>query len=129
MRTIKLGEGVVTSRLLIDLMRTAVALFLMEEYATSFSDELLICSAVFIGQAEGRLLSAAKIATYIGMPRATAIRKLQSLQKRGVVAMAAGKKYRITLDREEVGARVNRAIDACAQHIHRASVELSRLNS
>lgn len=40
-------------------------------------EENLIAAAIVIGQAEGRLLSASDIAAYIGLPRATVVRKLR----------------------------------------------------
>jgi DNA-binding transcriptional ArsR family regulator len=129
MRTVRREEGLIASKLLLDLVRTAVALFLLDEHAASVCDELLICSAVFIGHAEGRALTAGKIADYIGMPRPTVIRKLQALEARGVVEQAKSKTYRIAMQNGDVRERVNAAIRACTQHIHRASAELSRLDS
>ena len=44
----------------------------------SMSD-MLIISAVFIGQAEGRPLTSSDIAGYISLPRSTVIRRIKSL--------------------------------------------------
>lgn len=47
--------------------------------------DLLICVALFVGQAEGRPMSAAKVAVYIGIPRGTVARRLAGLVRDGLV--------------------------------------------
>lgn len=42
-------------------------------------EENLIVAAIVVGQADGRLLCASDIAGYIGLPRATVIRKLRTV--------------------------------------------------
>jgi hypothetical protein len=129
MHRIKSREGLIATRMLIDVMRTAAVLFFMEDHAASLSDELMICFALFVGQAEGRLLTAGKTATYIGMPRPTVVRKMRALQARGLVDQAAKRTYRLAIDRDDVAKRLNAAVDACTKHIHRASSDLSRLDT
>lgn len=54
------------------------------------ADQVLLVGAVFVGQAEGRPMNASKLSEYVGMPRATVIRKLGSLSRRGVIERDGG---------------------------------------
>ena len=47
---------------------------------------LLVGSAIMVGHAENKPMSATKIAQYIGLPRSTVIRKLDRFVKAGVIA-------------------------------------------
>jgi predicted transcriptional regulator len=47
---------------------------------------LLIGSAIMVGHAENKPMSATKIAQYVGLPRSTVIRKLNQSLKAGVIA-------------------------------------------
>src|SRR3569833_117560 len=47
---------------------------------------LLIGSAIMVGHAENKPMSATKIAQYIGLPRSTVIRKLNEFQGAGVIS-------------------------------------------
>jgi DNA-binding MarR family transcriptional regulator len=51
---------------------------------------LLIRAAVYIGTIDGRPLTATKLADYLGLPRATVIRKLQQLVQRGAIEREDG---------------------------------------
>lgn len=123
------ADGIIVSKLLIDMLRTSVNVFLLEENATSFGDELMICAAIFIGQAEGKPFTAGKIASYIGMPRPTVVRKLQSLLLRGFILSPDNKRWRLALERGDISARVNSNICALSQAVHRAAAELSKVDS
>lgn len=46
---------------------------------------LLIGAAVYLSTVEGRPMTASKLADYVGMPRATVIRRLDMLRRLGVV--------------------------------------------
>lgn len=130
MHRIKRTEnGIIISRLMIDMMRTSVAIFLQQDNATTYSDELMMCAAIFIGQAEGKPFTAGKIASYIGMPRPTVVRKLHSLCRRGFIVRSDGKRWSIALDRDDISARVNNNIKLLGNHIQRAASDLSRLDS
>ena len=72
-------------RLVLDPMRTlSIGLVGQDRFATH-ADDLLLIAAVFIGQSEGKPMTAAKLAEYVGLPRPTAIRKLKRFQVRGTV--------------------------------------------
>lgn len=104
-------------------------IFLEDGDAASSADLVMLCAAVFIGQSEGRLMTAGKIADYIGMPRPSTIRKLQALRKRGVVVRESTGGWRIATERSEIAARVDAAISENARQILRSASILSRMDS
>jgi Mn-dependent DtxR family transcriptional regulator len=57
---------------------------------------VLILMGVMIGEAEGKLLSAYKLAGFIGIPRATVMRRLARLQRDGLVERDHRKAYSLT---------------------------------
>lgn len=122
-------SGAIVSVLQIEMMRTAVEVFLQEDGIARFADEALLCTAMFIGQAEGKPMTAAKIAEYIGMPRPSAIRKLHSLKIRGVVRQVDNRRWCIAVDVPEINARVSAAERAQRDNIRRATAKLSKMDS
>lgn len=77
-------------RLAITMIRSATKIYFRSDRYGATADELIICLAIFIGQAEGRPMNAGKLAQYAGVPRPSAIRKLASLEKRGIVSHVDG---------------------------------------
>lgn len=122
-------KGAVVSLLQINMMRTTVEVFLREDGITRFADEALLCTAMFLGQAEGRPMTVGKIAEYIGMPRPSAIRKLKSLKARGIVEQVSGKHWRIAVGSADLDARVTAAVKSQMDNIRRATAELSRMDN
>jgi predicted transcriptional regulator len=59
---------------------------------------LLIGSAIMVGHAEDKPMSATKIAQYVGLPRSTVIRKLNQFLKAGVIARH-GNVYLLSIER------------------------------
>lgn len=47
--------------------------------------DLLLRAAIYVGTVEGRPLTAAKLATYVGMSRPTVVRHLRALERGGMV--------------------------------------------
>ncbi|WP_441253679.1 helix-turn-helix domain-containing protein [Bradyrhizobium sp. 613_E4_N2_2] len=123
------ANGIVISMLLIDLMRTTVAVFLQEQELSRFADEALLCTAMFLAQAEGRPMTLSKIAEYIGMPRPTADRKLRALQKRGVVEQVDKKRWRIPLSNPDIDARVTKCTAEQVNNLQRAIARMSKLET
>lgn len=75
------------ARLWIELTRQlhrSVAPDLQEQFG-SRANLLLIGIAIYLGTIEGRPLTATKLASYVGMPRASVIRRLGILCRRGAV--------------------------------------------
>lgn len=61
-----------------------------QEYFGSRTGDMLIRSAVYLSTIEGQPMTAAKLATYVGIPRPTVIRRLRRLERRGIVENRAG---------------------------------------
>ena len=63
-------------------------------------DGLFVSFVVLIAQAEGRPMSASKIANYLNMPRTTALRRLQELCDLNVI-VRKGTKYYVPESRQK----------------------------
>ena len=88
----------------------------------------MISVGLFIGQAEGKPMTATKLSSYIGMPRPTLIRKLHELEQCGI-AKPALKGWRLNTDDPAIQARVDACKDATLQLLRKATAELSRLDT
>lgn len=84
---------------------------------------LLIGAAVFLGTIEGRPLTATKLAAFVGMPRATVIRRLRTLCRRGAIERS-GDVYRMPDKRLDRLARCDFA--KLAKLVRSTSEKLSR---
>lgn len=80
---------------------------------------LLIGAAVYLGTVEGRPMTATKLADHVGMPRATVIRRLRTLCRRGAVEKA-GRHYRTPAKRLD---RVGRDDHASAVRLVHATAD------
>lgn len=120
--------GLITARLLLDIMRCVSVVFLSEDSASLSHDFAIICVGLFIGQAEGKPMTAAKLASYIGMPRPTLIRKLRELHRSGI-AKQAMKGWHINTDNPQVRARLDACKSETLHLLRKATAELSRLDS
>jgi DNA-binding IclR family transcriptional regulator len=109
-------------------MREMSEKFIKGDGVAPYADDVLLCAALFIGQYEGRPMTAAKIAAYIGMPRPSAIRKLEGLMVRGIVTQSAAKHWVIASDKREIEARANIVVPAVCRRIAKATAELSKLD-
>jgi len=115
------------AKLALTIMRTASLVYFNEQNFGSCAPEVLMCIGIFIGQLEGRPMSAMKLAQYIGMPRATVIRKLTELMSRGLVERYGRSAYLLPL--QEVNRHdVFSAVTMLVREIQTASTELSKLD-
>lgn len=48
-------------------------------------NDMMLCAALVVGQAEGHPLNASKLSDWVAMARPTVIRRLANLEKRGIV--------------------------------------------
>ena len=85
-------------RLLLKMVRLVSKTYFDNDLAAANAEELVLCCAVFVGHAEGRPMSATKLADYAGIPRSTTVRKLRALTERGLVELDSGGLYRLSLD-------------------------------
>lgn len=90
-------------------------------------NDILICGAVMVGQAEGHPLNASKVADLVGMARPTVIRRLAVLEKKGLV-VRAGRTFKMR--HEFVNSdRVVQAGISARKAIFTAHAQLSKLDS
>lgn len=61
-----------------------------QEFFGSHTGDMLIRSAIYLSTIEGQPMTAAKLATYVGIPRPTVIRRLRALERRGIVESRDG---------------------------------------
>lgn len=80
-------QHIVVARLMLNVTRAIATTYLdAEQFGSAATDVLLVCSA-YIGQFEGRPMTAGKLSAYIGVPRSTVIRRLRDLSTRGLVVL------------------------------------------
>ena len=121
-------EKLVISRLALDLLRLNYqTIFGVETFGSRAADGLLL-TAVFVGQAEGRPMTASKIAVYAGVPRPSAIRRLDAMGRDGLVLRAANGTYVLEMSRFS-GEALESAVTASIQMIIRAGLALSKMDS
>lgn len=120
-------RALILSRLVVDysriLLRTIAP---MRRNAEGLADSVLI-SAVYIGQQEGRPMTAHKLAQFCSIPRPTVVRKLRELVAIGLLEMSDGA-ARIpaaTLASREL----EKNTAELAKLVHRAARELSKLDT
>lgn len=92
------GHRLVIAKMLIEVMRLLTSTYFEVDTFGSMADEVLLCIAVFIGQAEGRPFNAYKLASFVGVPRASVIRKMKQLEKRGAVQRKSSGVYVLPID-------------------------------
>lgn len=91
-------------------------------------DDIMIGAAMIIGDAEGRAMCATDIAEFIGMPRATIVRKLKEYERDGyAAARKEGRRvvYELTTRSEHRAVERVRKIIAAFQ---RCAHELSKMD-
>ncbi|MDF3106943.1 helix-turn-helix domain-containing protein [Burkholderia semiarida] len=82
-------------RILDDMRQLSIALLRERRFASRAGDVLLLVG-VAIGDLEARPMTAYKLASYVGMPRATVIRRLASLARAGLVERDGRRRYVLT---------------------------------
>jgi Fic family protein len=114
-------ERALIAQLIIDLLKTAHAAHQRftgkaKPYLTSDVESLLLGWAVLLGHVSGRPRNASEIARYLGVPRVTAKRKLDALEKGGII-VRRGSKYHMA--HVELGG--DDYVDRCMSLIKRAA--------
>lgn len=116
------------ARLYLAIARAVGTGLLKVEKFGSCGDELVLTAAIFVGQIEGKPMTASKLADYSGIPRPTVVRKLKHLQKRGIVQMNGDRSAALSLtsinDRS-----FNDAISGAVMRIRNAASDLSKMDS
>lgn len=90
--------------------------------------DVLILFGVFIGHAENRPMTAAKLAIYVGIPRSTVARRLRHLQAAGLVVIHGD--GTTSCNAELLNApHVMADVDAAIAAVRRAAAELSKMDT
>lgn len=84
------------SRLVLSLLRLSTTYNPSNNYGATITDAL-ICTAIYIGQFEGKPMSPGKLSTYTGIPRATVVRHLDTLLASGRIEKPDGT-YQLPID-------------------------------
>lgn len=127
-KTIKNGEHrKVVLKMTIEIVVVLCKAYFDEKRPSDRVNDMLICAALIVGQVEGHPLNASKVADWVAMARPTVIRRLESLEKRGIVERI-GKRFKV---RQEV-ANSERVLAVGVEAralIANASRQLSKLDS
>jgi hypothetical protein len=92
-------------------------------------EQSLIVSAIIIGQAEGRLMTASDISNYLGMPRPTVVRKLLKVAAaRDLRTMRCGNRVCYFLS-DANDDRVLTALVPIMKSVKRLAAQLSKLDT
>lgn len=117
----------VIARLTISLVRSIALEILDSRRFGTNADDVILCCAIFIGQAERKPMTAAKLAQYAGMPRPTVVRKLRQFARGGIVSMSEGGQVSLTAD--ILSAETRLATESNARAITRAAAALSKMDT
>lgn len=121
-------QGAIIARLLLDLLQTTTSGLLETGVGdVSCVDVILLC-AVHIGHSDGRPMTAGKLADYVGMPRATAVRRLQEMMRKGILRHDSRKRWALLTTGDGRRDVIDGVIVANAQHIQKAISELSKMD-
>ena len=113
-----------------------LSMFLMRNIARAYfnnqanfgaiAGDVMLCMAIYLGQAERKPLSAAKLAQYVGIPRPTVVRRLLALERQGYVERYNGY-YILPADRVHTDECLAN-LDLSVRIIHKVSRNLSNLD-
>lgn len=119
----------ILARYILESIKEISTAFFNDPQFGSNSDQVLLCAAIFVGQGERKPMTAAKLAEYVGIPRATVIRKVKLLQERGLIQECAETKQLILTTPKLDSARMSQAVMTICTKLHEASRELSKLDT
>lgn len=120
-------EFIFIAKLVLDLVKTGTGIFDDDIFLTSARD-LFLYLAIYIGHAEKRPMSAGKISQYIGMPRATVIRRLDDMNERGLIKKTPSGGWYVALDEGQNRAKLIKMFEDNLQHIHSTAQRLSNMD-
>lgn len=121
-------QALIACQLLIEMVRTSARVFNDgENISQNYSDLLLTC-AIYLGEAEGKPMSAGKLAIFIGMPRPTVLRRLADLEARSHTYKDARGSWRIPAN-EMLWKKITVAVRQNVACIQRASLALSKMDT
>lgn len=99
-----------THKLFLRIIRSMNVIYMDSKRFEGSANDTILCSAVFIGQAEGKPFNATKLSHFTGIPRPTVIRRLKELERAGFVKKTCRRSYLLpheTINHPEVLERWN----------------------
>lgn len=114
------------SRLVLSLLRLSTVYNPSENYGATVTDAL-ICTAIYIGQFEGKPMSTGKLSSYTGIPRPTVARHLVALLASGRIEKPDGT-YQLPLDALNDPDVIAMIVES-ERLIHRTSALLSKMDT
>lgn len=120
-------QRLLMARMVMEMVRVVAIEYIGTELYGSASADVLLLVAAYIGQAERRPMTANKLASFVGMPRATVVRKLREMQTAGLIEVSGDGTATLPIDKLNE-ARMVAGIEAAARSIHRSATELSKLD-
>jgi len=111
---------------MLDMLRNGARMTFNDVKFGSRADDLVLCCAIFVGEAEGKPMTAAKLADYAGIPRPTVARKLREMIGTGVITLSAGGQVRVDqrVDLSAVAESIVRGVHL----VRRAAADLSKMD-
>lgn len=91
-------------------MRALSMVLLRERRFASHAGDVLLLVGVAIGDLEAKPMTAYKLATYVGMPRGTVLRRLAMMARVGLVARDGKRRYTLTDEGRRRAARAGGAL-------------------
>ena len=117
------------ARLILTSLRMITEEYLQEPRLASVSDVALLLLAIRLAQLQGRPLTPAKAAQYVGIPRATALRKLKDLEARGLVSLTRDGNC-LMIPEDRLGSEgMQQAVAKIERMIHETSAALSKMDT
>jgi biotin operon repressor len=121
-----IAQTLIVSHMLVDCVRTAHSVAFSYKHIGASFEDMFVSFAVLIGTAEGRPMSATKLAGYLGMPRTNVLRALAKLQKQKFVYRVG---YAYLTDLDLLSGRAAKVMAKHAKIIARAHAELEKLKT
>lgn len=127
---IRIGrKRLVVIKVVMNFMQALAETWLHEKKFATVADDVLLCCAIYVGQAERRPFKVAKLASYAGLPRTTVIRRLKGLQERGIIEMSQEGRYVLMPVTKLNDARVVETFEAFVQHLQQAAAKLAEMDT
>lgn len=121
-------QRLVVAKTVLSIMRAFAVVYIKNERFGSCADDCFLSFAIFVGQVEGKPMSASKLAEFAGLPRPTVVRKLAGLKRRGIVEATDSGVFRLNPAVLNSDASVSEGRRIRRQFI-RAAAELSKMDS
>lgn len=121
-------QRLLVAKAVIEILRVMGSAYFKTERFGACADDGILCSAIFIGQAEGKPMGPSKLAYYAGMPRPSVVRKLRKMEAAGYVERDADGCYLLPysiLNSDDVVAATKTTVKCITD----ASAKLSKMDS